>query len=124
MTFKTWVLIAVLFYAAAPARADEMTAERHKAELDRLMATMQQVIDEGPYQPTEESLNRYPTPEWYADAKLGIFIHYGLFSVPGYSGVGCWYGNHMYDPKSGAYAFHREHSGRKTSSATRTSPRT
>jgi alpha-L-fucosidase len=111
MTRKTWALLAVLFYASAPARANEMTVERHKTELDKLMATMQQVIGEGPYKPTEESLNRYPTPEWYADAKFGIFVHYGLFSVPGYSGVGCWYGNNMYDPKSGAYAFHREQFG-------------
>jgi alpha-L-fucosidase len=113
MTSKTRVLIAVLVCTTVPARGDEMTAERHKAELDRLMATMQQAIDAGPYKPTEESLSEYPTPDWYADAKFGIFIHYGLFSVPGYSGVGCWYGNHMYDPKSGAYAYHREQFGRQ-----------
>jgi len=37
------------------------------------------------YEPTLESLNRHPLPEWYADAKLGIFIHWGLYSVPGWA---------------------------------------
>jgi alpha-L-fucosidase len=37
------------------------------------------------YQPTLESLNKHPLPEWYSDAKLGIFIHWGLYSVPGWA---------------------------------------
>jgi alpha-L-fucosidase len=37
------------------------------------------------YQPTIESLNRHSLPDWYADAKLGIFIHWGLYSVPGWA---------------------------------------
>src|SRR5260370_26136268 len=35
------------------------------------------------YEPTIESLNRHPLPQWYADAKLGIFVHWGRYSVPG-----------------------------------------
>ena len=35
------------------------------------------------YRPTLESLNNHPVPQWFEDAKLGIFIHWGLFSVPG-----------------------------------------
>ena len=101
---------ALIFALSQPSGA-AMTAEEHQAQLDRLSATMQSTIAQGPYAPTVESLNRYVVPDWYADAKLGIFIHYGLFSVPGYAGVGCWYGNNMYDPKSGAWAFHRENFG-------------
>ncbi len=37
------------------------------------------------YQPTIESLDRHPLPDWYNDAKLGIFIHWGLYSVPGWA---------------------------------------
>src|SRR5271169_643996 len=37
------------------------------------------------YEATIESLNKHPLPEWYADAKLGIFIHWGLYSVPGWA---------------------------------------
>jgi len=34
---------------------------------------------------TDESLNQHKVPEWYEDAKLGIFIHWGLYSVPGFA---------------------------------------
>lgn len=34
------------------------------------------------YQPTWESIDSRPIPEWFSDAKFGIFIHWGLFSVP------------------------------------------
>jgi alpha-L-fucosidase len=37
------------------------------------------------YQPSIASLDRHPLPDWYADAKLGIFIHWGLYSVPGWA---------------------------------------
>lgn len=36
-------------------------------------------------QPTWESINERGYPEWFSDAKLGIFIHWGLYSVPAYS---------------------------------------
>src|SRR5580765_544373 len=39
----------------------------------------------GKYEATIESLNKHPLPAWYADAKLGIFIHWGLYSVPGWA---------------------------------------
>src|ERR1700740_1014955 len=39
------------------------------------------------YEPTIESLNRHPLPQWYAGAKLGIFIHWGLYSVPGWAPI-------------------------------------
>src|SRR5580698_3772798 len=39
----------------------------------------------GKYEATIESLNKHPLPQWYADAKLGIFIHWGLYSVPGWA---------------------------------------
>ena len=37
------------------------------------------------YQPTLDSLDSHPLPAWYADAKLGIFVHWGLYSVPGWA---------------------------------------
>ncbi len=39
----------------------------------------------GPYQADLTSLERHPVPDWFADAKLGVFIHWGLFSVPGFA---------------------------------------
>lgn len=37
-------------------------------------------------QPNWKSINDRPYPEWFSDAKLGIFIHWGLYSVPAHSG--------------------------------------
>ncbi|MEK8142713.1 alpha-L-fucosidase [Streptomyces sp. M10(2022)] len=34
------------------------------------------------YEPTVESLNSHPTPQWFNDDKFGIFIHWGAYSVP------------------------------------------
>ncbi len=40
-----------------------------------------------PYQPTWESIDKRPTPAWFTDAKFGIFIHWGMYSVPSYAPV-------------------------------------
>jgi alpha-L-fucosidase len=42
-------------------------------------------VQDKKYEPTIESLNTHPLPQWYAEAKLGIFIHWGLYSVPGWA---------------------------------------
>ena len=48
------------------------------------------------YQPTWESVDKRPTPQWFSDAKFGIFIHWGIYSVPAFAPVGKyaeWYWN-------------------------------
>src|SRR3954447_12659956 len=48
------------------------------------------------YDPAWESLDKRPTPSWYTDAKFGIFIHWGVYSVPAFGPVGKyaeWYWN-------------------------------
>jgi len=37
------------------------------------------------YEPTRESVSTHPTPAWFNNAKLGIFVHWGLYSVPGWA---------------------------------------
>ncbi|HZR80536.1 MAG TPA: alpha-L-fucosidase [Candidatus Binatia bacterium] len=37
------------------------------------------------YEPTLESIRQHPLPDWYQDAKLGIFVHWGLYSVPAFA---------------------------------------
>lgn len=53
------------------------------------------------YQPTWESLDSRPVPSWFGNAKFGIFIHWGLYSVPAWSPKGTyaeWY-KHWSDKK-------------------------
>ena len=40
------------------------------------------------YQPTWESLDSRPVPQWFKDSKFGIFIHWGVYAVPGWSSKG------------------------------------
>src|SRR5215467_8774131 len=37
------------------------------------------------FEPDLASLNSHRVPQWYDDAKFGIFIHWGLFSIPGFA---------------------------------------
>ena len=50
---------------------------------------------EGPFAPTWQSIEKnYKVPEWFRDGKFGIFMHWGLYSVPAYHNE--WYQKHMY----------------------------
>jgi alpha-L-fucosidase len=106
---RTLSLVASLLVSAQFARA--ITPEEHQRQLGKLLTTLEENIARGPYEPTVESLNRYSAPDWYADAKLGIFIHYGLFSVPACPRRGCWYGNFMHRGGHPVQQFHLERHG-------------
>jgi len=56
------------------------------------------------FEPTIESLRQYETPEWYADAKLGIYMHWGPQSVPGVAAT--WYARWIYEEGSEGYKYH------------------
>ena len=55
------------------------------------------------FQPTWESLRKYECPEWFQNAKFGIWAHWGAASVPMY---GDWYARKMYEEGSDAYYHH------------------
>lgn len=76
------------------------------------------------YQPDWNSLDKRPTPAWFSDAKFGIFIHWGVYSVPAYAPVipgklayAEWYWHQMTEgrdnPKAnpietGTWAYHQK----------------
>jgi len=61
------------------------------------------------YQATWESLSNYKTPDWFRDAKFGIFIHWGIYSVPAFNDE--WYPRNMYNQESNEYKHHIEKYG-------------
>ena len=66
----------------------------------------------GPVQPTMESLvEHFTVPDWYRDAKLGLWAHWGPQCAPE---QGDWYGRHMYLEDNWQGRFHREHYGHPT----------
>ena len=62
----------------------------------------------GKFQPTWESLQQYQTPDWYRDAKFGIWAHWGAQCQPEY---GDWYARNMYIEGSEDYKFHLQNYG-------------
>lgn len=65
-----------------------------------------EVIKNGKYQDTWESLQQYEVPLWYQKARLGIFIHWGIYSVPAYGNE--WYARDMYIQGNKVYEHHRK----------------
>ena len=45
---------------------------------------IEDVIEKGKYKDNWQSLANHKTPDWYYKGKLGIFIHWGIYSVPAY----------------------------------------
>ena len=62
------------------------------------------LTDAGAYEPTWDSLAQHRCPEWYRDAKFGIYFHWGLYSVPAFSNE--WYPHYMYLPGRPEYEHH------------------
>ena len=60
-------------------------------------------IAEGPFKPDWNSLTNYQTPEWFRDAKFGIWAHWGPQCQPEH---GDWYARSMYEEGSGNYKSH------------------
>ena len=62
----------------------------------------------GKYEPTWQSLEQHQTPEWFRDAKFGIWAHWGAQCV---EGSGDWMAREMYMEGNYKSNFHREHYG-------------
>lgn len=67
-----------------------------------------QAIDDGvaggPFAANWDSLRQYCIPQWYEDAKFGIFIHWGVYAVPAFGNE--WYPRNMYQQGTPEYEHH------------------
>ncbi len=70
----------------------------------QMLEEIHRVISEGTYQDTWESLQQHETPRWFREAKFGIFIHWGVYSVPAFGNE--WYPRNMYIQGSPEYQHH------------------
>lgn len=73
-------------------------------EVATRLAEVDRVANAGPFKPTWESLKGFETPDWYADAKFGLFIHWGAYSVPAFGSE--WYPRNMYRKGSPEHEHH------------------
>lgn len=58
------------------------------------------------YDPTWDSIDSRPLPQWFDEAKIGIFLHWGVFSVPSITSE--WFWTHLHRPNSSDSAFMRK----------------
>jgi len=98
-----------LFVALAvvlPNRANE-------AALAGQLKLIDQTIAKGPFQPAWDSLKAHQDPEWFRDAKFGIYTHWGPVTVGAEDGPsgGQWYGHSMYDTNSPTFRYHLQKFG-------------
>lgn len=67
----------------------------------------------GPFGESWESIDKsYQDPEWFRDAKFGIMMHWGIYSVPAHGSE--WYVRYMYGGNAGMMQWHTEHYGPPT----------
>lgn len=71
-----------------------------KAYLEKI----ENVISNGRYKDTWDSLQQYHVPVWYEKIKFGIFIHWGVYAVPAFGSE--WYSRNMYIQGSREYEHH------------------
>jgi len=90
-----------------PERIDQLW-QKASSKYDSQRAALLNVVDsvdrQGPFRADWESLQKYEAPEWYRDAKFGIFIHWGAYSVPAFGSE--WYPRMMYVKDSNEYKHH------------------
>src|ERR1700686_5419798 len=90
-----------------PAVIDQIwqkASAKYDAPRSTILKEVDQVAHQGPFRPDWESLQKYQVPEWYKDAKFGIFIHWGVYSVPAFGNE--WYPRNMYREESDEYKHH------------------
>jgi alpha-L-fucosidase len=68
--------------------------EDYEKKIDAWMKRIDETITKGPFKASWQSLETYRVPDWYADAKFGIFIHWGVYAVPAFGNE--WYPRRMY----------------------------
>jgi len=73
------------------------------------LAHVEEGIRGGPFYAHWDSLGAYRVPAWFRDAKFGIFLHWGVYSVPAYGNE--WYPRNMYQQGSAAYQHQLETHG-------------
>ena len=73
-----------------------------KTDYKVVVDTSKEPIAEGAYSPTPEGLSGFECPEWFSNAKFGIWAHWGPQCAPE---DGDWYGRNMYDEKSQNYQY-------------------
>jgi len=77
--------------------------------VERQLKLVNEGADGGAFKADWDSLGAYHVPDWYRDAKFGIFIHWGVYSVPAFGNE--WYPRNMYLKNNPAFQHHIDNYG-------------
>ena len=103
-------LIASLVTLAQTPDADDLIWQHavrpYEAQRQKLIHDVDTTAGQGPFAPDWKSLGNYKIPPWYQDAKFGIFIHWGVYSVPAFGNE--WYPRNMYIAGTPEFKHHVE----------------
>ncbi len=98
-------IFTVLLLAMLPRFAGAQSGPPVTPEIVVAAAAAKTPVAPGPVQPTWDSIRaNYAVPQWFIDAKFGITMHWGLFSVPAYHNE--WYEKYMYSAAPAAGVDH------------------
>ncbi len=86
--FRNVIKVGVFIFLAVMVNAEPQVTAQQKA-----------------YKPEWTSLIQHPTPEWFKDAKFGIYFHWGVYSVPAFGSE--WYPRNMYIKGHRVFEHHR-----------------
>lgn len=89
----------------APAQADlrwQQAVKRFDPARRTLLDTVTKGDTQGPFRANWPSLQAYRAPAWFGNAKFGIFVHWGVYSVPAFANE--WYPRNMYKQGTPEYA--------------------
>src|ERR1039457_2237296 len=100
MRFHAILLLSLGATASAQSpNADDVVWENAVHKFDAARAALLRQVDTGgqtgPFRPNWDSLKHYQVPAWYLDGKFGIFLHWGVYSVPAFGNE--WYPRNMYN---------------------------
>ena len=91
------VVLISLIAVSGFAKTDEIYRQKQLQEIDAFNA-------EGQWQTNWDSLTKHPIPEWFRDAKFGIYAHLGVYCVPAFGTE--WYPRKMYQTDNEVYQHH------------------
>ena len=98
---------AAILAAGGNSPGYDMAPETRLEVVEAAVAQIPTALPPGPFQPTWDSLKaNYRVPAWFYEAKFGLFMHWGLYSVPAHHNE--WYEKHMYGADR---RWHVEHFG-------------
>ncbi|HUA81565.1 MAG TPA: alpha-L-fucosidase [Dyella sp.] len=98
---------AATAHTVSPQDADiawQKATAKYEPERRSILSRVVEHMNDGPFRDDWVSLQNYRSPAWYDDAKFGIFIHWGVYSVPAFGSE--WYPRLMYQRGTPEFAHH------------------